>query len=324
MNSEQARIPVDQLRPGDRVTQVFLVAARELRQTKAGKSYIQATLQDSSGQIRAMMWDAGQAVAADFAPEAFINAQVRVEQYQGASQVVIESFKPIGQDQIDLADFLLHTDKNVAELWKNTLGHLRKVKDKAILQLLKQFIEDGQLIEQFKSAPAAMSMHHAYAGGLLEHTESMLATALQILPSYPQLNADLLLTGIFLHDIGKTAELSYTTSINYTDSGQLLGHLTQGVLILQEKANLAAQALGGEFPPDTLNQLIHIILSHHGQHEYGSPVLPATAEAMVVHYLDNLDAKLNALAKALSGLVPDDGNWTSFMKIFERRMYKQR
>ena len=321
MNSEQARIPVDQLRPGDRVTQVFLVAARELRQTKAGKPYIQATLQDGSGQIRAMMWDAGQAVAADFAPEAFINAQVRVEQYQGASQVVIESFKPIGQDQIDLGDFLLHTDKDVAELWKNTLGHLRKVKDKAILQLLKQFIEDEQLMEQFKSAPAAMTMHHAYAGGLLEHTESMLATALQILPSYPQLNADLLLPGIFLHDIGKTAELAYTTSINYTDSGQLLGHLTQGVLILQEKANLTAQALGGEFPPDTLNQLIHIILSHHGQHEYGSPVLPATAEAMVVHYLDNLDAKLNALAKALSGLVPDDGNWTPFMKIFERRMY---
>ncbi|NIA07980.1 MAG: HD domain-containing protein, partial [Actinobacteria bacterium] len=277
MNHNQARIPIDQLRPGDRVTQVFLIAARELRQTKAGKPYIQATLQDGSGQIKAMMWDAGQAVVADTAPETFIKAQVRVEQYQGSSQVVIESFQPIGQDQIDLADFLLHTDKDIAELWENILGHLRQVKDKALLQLLKQFIADEQLIERFKSAPAAMTMHHACVGGLIEHTESMLAAARRIMPGYPQLNADLLLTGVFLHDIGKTAELAYTTSINYTDSGQLLGHLTQGVLILQEKANSASKALGGEFPPEILNQLIHIILSHHGQHEYGSPVLPATA-----------------------------------------------
>lgn len=322
MNHNQARIPIDQLRPGDRVTQVFLIAARELRQTKAGKPYIQATLQDGSGQIKAMMWDAGQAVVADTAPETFIKAQVRVEQYQGSSQVVIESFQPIGQDQIDLADFLLHTDKDIAELWENILGHLRQVKDKALLQLLKQFIADEQLIERFKSAPAAMTMHHACVGGLIEHTESMLAAARRIMPGYPQLNADLLLTGVFLHDIGKTAELAYTTSINYTDSGQLLGHLTQGVLILQEKANSASKALGGEFPPEILNQLIHIILSHHGQHEYGSPVLPATAEALVVHYLDNLDAKLNALGRALAGLMPTDGNWTSFMKIFERRMYR--
>ena len=322
MNRSQTRIPIDQLRPGDRVDQVFLVALRELRQTKAGKPYIQATLQDSSGQIKAMIWDAGQAVAADVAPEAFIKAQVRVEQYQGSAQIVVESFKPIGQEQVDLADFLRHTDKDVSELWKNTLGHLRKVKDKALLQLLKQFIDDTELIERFKSAPAAMSMHHACVGGLLEHTENMMATAGRILPGYPQLNADLLLTGIFLHDIGKTLELSYTTSINYTDPGQLVGHLAQGVLILQKKANLAAQALGGEFPTETLNQLIHIILSHHGQHEFGSPVLPATAEALTVHYLDNLDAKLNALQKALAGRVPEDGNWTSFLKIFERRMYR--
>jgi 3'-5' exoribonuclease len=320
-NSGQAHIPIDQLRPGDRVTQVFLVAVRELRQTKTGKPYIQAILQDGTGQIKAMLWDAGQAVVEDFTPESFVNAQVRVEQYQGASQVVIESFQPISQDQIDLADFLLHTDKDVAEIWKNTLGYLRQVKDKALLQLLKQFIEDEQLIELFKSAPAAMTMHHAYVGGLLEHTESMLAAAERIMPGYPQLNPDLLMTGIFLHDIGKTAELSYTTSINYTDSGQLLGHLSQGVLILQEKANLASKALGGEFPPQILNQLIHIILSHHGQHEYGSPVLPATAEAVLLHYLDNIDAKLNALGQALSRALPEDGHWTSFMKMFERRMY---
>ena len=322
MRPEQVRIPIDQLRPGDRPNQVFLVGSRELRQTKAGKSYIQATLQDSTGQIRAMMWDAGQAVVADMTPGAFIKAQVRVEQYQGASQVVIESFRPIAQDQVDVSDFLPHTDKDITELWKNTLGHLRKVKEKALLQLIKQFIDDKELIERFKSAPAAMSMHHAYVGGLIEHTENMLATAVRILPGYPHLNADLLLTGVFLHDIGKTDELACTTSINYTDSGQLLGHLIQGVLIIQEKAKLAAQALGREFPQDILVQLEHIILSHHGQYEYGSPVLPATAEAIVIHYLDNLDAKLAALGQALSAVLPGDGNWTSFLKMFERRMYR--
>ncbi len=321
MKSTQERTAINLLRPGDRCEQVFLVASRELRQTKAGKYYIRAVLQDSSGQMDAVMWDASESIAADMGPESFVKAKVRVEQYQGTLQMVIESFRPVGAEAVELGDFLKHTDKDVDELWKSVLGHLRKVKDKALLQLIKQFVGDKELMERFRSAPAAMGMHHAYVGGLLEHTENMLATALRILEGYPQLNADLLLTGIFLHDIGKTAELSCTTSITYTDPGQLLGHLVQGVLMLREKAELAGADLGGEFPAETLNQLMHIILSHHGQFEFGSPVLPATAEAVMIHYLDNIDAKLNGLQRALDSALPGDGNWTAWMKMFERRMY---
>ena len=321
MKSAQNRIVINQLRAGDRCEQVFLVASRELRQTKAGKYYIRAVLQDSSGQMDAVMWDASESIAADMPPESFIKAQVRVEQYQGALQMVLESFRPVGAETVELGDFLQHTEKDVGELSKSVLGHLRTVKDKALLQLIKQFVADEQLMERFRSAPAAMGMHHAYVGGLLEHTENMLASASRLLGAYPQLNADLLLTGIFLHDMGKTAELSYTTSIQYTDAGQLLGHLVQAALMLQEKAKLAAKDLGGEFPAETLNQLMHIILSHHGQYEFGSPVLPATAEAVMIHYLDNIDAKLNGLQQALESLLPGDGNWTGWLKMFERKMY---
>ena len=316
MTAASRRVGIGDLRRDDRVDQVFLVTSRELRQTKGGKPFIQATLQDKTGQIKAMMWDAGQAIAADMAPESFIQARVRVEEYQGSLQVTIDSFSPVDRGQVDLDDFLLHTEKDIGQLWEDTLGHLRKVKDKALLGLIKQFVTDEELMERFRSAPAAMGMHHAYVGGLLEHTENMLATALRVLDGYPQLNADLLLTGTFLHDIGKTAELSYTTSIQYTDPGQLLGHLIQGSLMLQEKAKLAS-----EFPAKMLDQLMHIILSHHGQYEYGSPVLPATAEALVVHYLDNIDAKLNGLSQVLEAALPGDGNWTRWLKMFERRMY---
>ena len=321
MTANLNRISVDQLRPGDRADQVFLVASRELRQTKTGKYYIQAILQDRGGQIKAVMWDASQSIAADMSPEGFVKAQVRIEQYQGNPQAIIESFRPVDTDAIDMSEFLRHTAKDVSELWKNLLGHMRNVKNKDLLQLIKQFIADEKLVQAFQSAPAAMGMHHAYIGGLLEHTENMLATALRIVDSYPQLNTDLLLTGVFLHDMGKTSELAYTTSIQYTDQGQLLGHLTQGVLMLQEKAKLAGDELGHEFPPEILEQLMHIILSHHGQHEFGSPVLPAIAEAITVHYLDNLDAKLNGLQQALDATLPDDGNWTAWLKMFERRMY---
>lgn len=319
--SAKGRVAINQLRAGDRCDQVFLVYSRELRQTKAGKYYLRAVLQDSSGQIDAVLWDASEPIAEDMPPEGFIQAQVRVDQYQGTLQMVIESFRPVETAAVELADFLQHTDKDVTKLFKSVLGHLRTIKDKTLLQLIKQFVADEQLMERFRSAPAAMGMHHAYVGGLLEHTENMLASASRLLENYPQLNADLLLTGIFLHDIGKTTELSYTTSIQYTDQGQLLGHLIQASLMLQEKAQLAANELGGEFPAETLNQLMHIILSHHGQYEFGSPVLPATAEAVMIHYLDNIDAKLNGLQQTLKTTLPGDGNWTSWQKMFERRMY---
>lgn len=324
MKAASRRVGIGELRRDDRVDQVFLVTSRELRQTKGGKPFIQATLQDKTGQMKAMMWDAGQAVAADMGPESFIKARVRVEEYQGSLQMVIDSFSPVDRGQVDLDDFLLHSEKDLGKLWEDTLGHLRKVKDRALLGLIKEFVADEELMERFRSAPAAMGMHHAYVGGLLEHTENMLATALHVLDGYPQLNADLLLTGTFLHDIGKTAELSYTTSIQYTDSGQLLGHLIQGTLMLQDKAKLAGEHLAGEFPVKLLDQLMHIILSHHGQYEFGSPVLPATAEALVIHYLDNIDAKLNGLSQVLGAALEGDGNWTRWLKMFERRMYNPR
>ena len=322
MKPNQKRLPIKDLRPDDRLEQVFLVSSRELRQSKAGKPFIQAELQDASGRIKAMMWDAAPAIAADMPPESFILAKVRVEQYQGATQLVIESFRPIDSDKVDMADFLAHTEKDINQLWEQTLNHLRKIKDKPLLQLIKQFVGDEQLMERFRSCPAAVKMHHAYVGGLLEHTENMLATALRILPGYPQLNADLLLVGIFLHDMGKTAELDYSLSIKFTDAGNLLRHLVQGVLLVEDKARLAGQATGGQFPRDTLDQVMHIILSHHGQYDYGSPVLPATAEALLVHHLDNIDAKLNGLQQALATMLPDDGNWTSWMKMFDRQMYR--
>jgi 3'-5' exoribonuclease len=190
-----------------------------------------------------------------------------------------------------------------------------------LLFLIKQFVEDKELMQRFKKAPAAVNMHHACLGGLLEHTLNVMELAVLFAPRYPQVNGDLLVTGAFLHDIGKTRELAWDTSLKYTDPGQLLGHLVMGAMMVEEKAAGVLDDIGEAFPTELLQMLQHMVISHHGEYEFGAAKLPMTAEAIVLHHLDNLDAKMDMIKRQFSETDQNE-SWTKYIKSLERKFYR--
>ncbi|MCK4958755.1 MAG: HD domain-containing protein, partial [Planctomycetes bacterium] len=254
--------------------------------------------------------------------EGFVQVRGKSELYQSAMQIVINDIRVIESDQVDLEDFMPKTDKDVAQMFSQIKDMLAAVKNPALKALIAEFLADSELMKEFTAAPAAMQMHHAYLGGLLEHTHSMLAVATQILPLYPKIQADLVLTAVFLHDIAKTKELSYDVAFSYTDAGQLLGHLVLGTQMIKEKAKIIEEQ-GTPLDQAVLDSLLHIILSHHGQYDFGSPKLPATAEAFMVNYIDNLDAKMNQITNLIEN-DPGNTDWTAYQRSLETRLYRKK
>ena len=196
------------------------------------------------------------------------------------------------------------------------------IKNSQLKALVGEFLSDAELMEKFCNAPAAIKIHHNYLGGLLEHTHNVLRTAVAVLPLYPKVQADLVLAGVFLHDIGKTEEISYDIAFSYSDSGQLIGHIAKSLLMVNKKAD-ALSAKGTPINKQILDALGHIILAHHGQYEFGSPKLPATAEAFMVNYIDDLDAKINQVTAAIDK-EHSDSNWTSWQNTLQTRLYRKR
>jgi len=321
MNSQ--RKYVSDLMPGMTLDQVFLVREKDLRTTKSGDLFVVCTLVDRTGQLPARMWRASEAIYNAIPVDGFLHVKGRSEQYKGSMQFIIDSCRPYSADKVDLADFLPVTELDVEQMWSELLEIVRGIKDKSLRMLIKKFVEDKDFVAAFKRSPAAMQMHHGFIGGLLEHTLNIARDAVALLPLYPKVNADLVLAGIFLHDAGKTIELSAGTSINYTDRGQLVGHITIAAIWIQEKANEIAAETSEPFPQQTLDVLTHIILSHHGLHEYGSPKLPAVPEAYFIHYLDNLDAKMYLTTNAIAGDPDEDANFTRYIRTLETRLYKR-
>jgi 3'-5' exoribonuclease len=309
--------------PGETLDQVFLVREKDLRTTRSGDLFIVCTLVDKSGQLSARMWQASEAIYNSIQPDGFLHVKGRTEQYKGNLQFIIDACRPFASDKVDLGDFLAVTDRDVEQMWTELLDILRSVKDKHLRLLIKQFVEDKAMVAAYKKSPAAMQMHHAFIGGLLEHTLGVARAAVTLLPQYPKLNEDLVLTGIFLHDIGKIAELSAGTAINYTDRGQLVGHITIAALWVQDKAREVADATGEPFPQETIDLLQHIILSHHGVHEFGSPKLPAIPESFFIHYLDNLDAKMWMTTNRIESDPDPAGTFTPYVRALETRLYKR-
>ena len=212
--------------------------------------------------------------------------------------------------------------RDIPRMFDETKQIVSKIKTPSLKALINAFLEDGPLMQLFCTAPAAVQMHHNYLGGLLEHTHSMLKGAVALLPLYPKLQPDLVIAGIFLHDIAKTKELSYKMGFSYTDSGQLVGHLVQGVVMIEEKASQLA-ANGAPVDPDILSALEHIILAHHGQFDFGSPKLPAIAEAFMISRLDDLDAKM-AQVVTLVETEPGESDWTAWKNPLQTRLYRKR
>jgi 3'-5' exoribonuclease len=228
----------------------------------------------------------------------------------------------IDPSQVNLDDFLAHTPKDVNELFEDIKKMLGAIKNEQVKALMREFVSDKELMAKFLKAPAAAKLHHAYLGGLIEHTHNVMKIAQAILPFYPDVQSDLVIAGLFLHDMGKTEELSYEMAFEYTDTGQLVGHISQIMLMLHRKAD-ALSGKGVKIEQTVLDALDHIILSHHGQYEFGSPKLPATAEAFMVNYIDDMDAKINQVSRAINNDT-SDSNWTAWQGALQTRVYRKR
>lgn len=299
--------------------ETFLLSEKELRTTTAGKLFVRGTLQDRTGVCRMIIWQATEKFYEALPRGGFVRARGRVEIYQSHPQLLVESCIPVDENLVELADFMPSTTQDVAALEAELRKSLGAIADPALKALAEAFLADEELMARFRRSPAAKINHHAYLGGLLEHTVSMLRLAERVLPLYPVLNRDLVLLGVFFHDIGKTVELSSDRSFEYTDAGRLVGHLVEGAMMVGDKVRSLRDR--GVALPDLLEQqVVHLILAHHGEYEFGSPKLPVTAEAVVVHYLDNLDAKLTAFAAAVASHPAEEENWTSRQFMFDNQM----
>jgi len=321
MNQQQRSIA--ELQAGDRIDDgTYLVAQKDLRTTNNGGMYIHVVLADASGQMLARMWNASQVIYESIPETGPIHVRGRVESYKGKPQFILEGVRQVLPGEVNPRDFLPRTQFDVDVMWNRALEILRTIQSPDLKTLIGRFVNDAAFAEAFRSAPAARTNHHAFIGGLLEHTLGLMELGLAVLPRYPRVNSDLVLAGLFLHDCGKTAELTFDAAFNYTTEGQLLGHLVQAVVWTSQKAEEIAKSTGRPFPADVLQALQHIIVSHHGKYEFGSPKLPATAEAILVHHLDNLDAKLNMVFTAIDADPDESSQWTAWVSPLETKVFK--
>ncbi|HNQ24368.1 MAG TPA: HD domain-containing protein [Phycisphaerae bacterium] len=320
-----ARRFVAELGAGERIDdEVYLVQSKDLRTTTQGSLYIHAVLADKTGQIPARVWQATEAMFNGMPEGGFLRVKGRTEAYKGNLQFIIEAIRVADSATINLADFLPRTTGDVDKMYARLGEILRGIKQPDLAALVEELLADAVLMERLRTAPAAIGLHHAFVGGLLEHTLHLLEVALRVIPLYPKLSLDLVLMGLLLHDIGKTVELSYTTNLAYSDAGQLLGHITQGVLLIERKVDAVAARTGRPFPDELRWALQHIVLSHHGQYEFGSPKLPAFPEAVAIHYLDNMDAKVNLYLTEIANDRDPAGHWTNYNRAVETKIYKPR
>ncbi len=312
-----ARRMIADLKSGEAVDQLFMLCSKLLRTAKNGSAYMQLEFGDRTGKVQGRMWDANQQLFETFQPDDLVRVKGRVETYKNQLQIVVNSIEPRQDSEANMADFLPTTQKDVDKMFERIVEIAKTVKHAGLRKLLASFLKDPDLSARFRRAPAAVEYHHAFFGGLLEHTLGVTEMALLVAEQYPDLDRDLLVTGVILHDIGKTEELGYESTFTYTDSGELLGHLYIGARMIEERAREIP-----ELTPNTTQALAHLVLSHHGEYAYQSPKLPMTAEALAVHHLDNLDAKITAFRAAMLRDRDPESRWTEWNKMFERRLFK--
>ncbi|HWY42992.1 MAG TPA: HD domain-containing protein [Candidatus Sulfotelmatobacter sp.] len=294
----------------------LLVCEKEIRSTKEGKPYLRLELGDRSGTIEARMWDQIEIATRDVEREDIVKIQGRVEIYRGKPQLSVQQMRKAKPEEIDLADFLPSTKEDVEKLYKQLLAEADSIKNPWLKKLNSEILSDPAISARYKRAPAAKVMHHAYLGGLLEHVVGLCGLAHQIAEHYPELDLDLLLTAAILHDVGKLDELCYDRAIGYTTGGQLLGHIVMEI----ETVARAIEKIEG-FPPALKTVVQHLLISHHGQYEFGSPKLPMIREALVFHYMDDLDSKL-AAARAALATESGDEDWSAYSGALQRKFLK--
>ncbi|MBN2180451.1 MAG: HD domain-containing protein [Sedimentisphaerales bacterium] len=313
---------INTIEPGETINDVYMVRDPILRSTTRGDLYIAMYLLDRSGQVNGRMWQASETVYKSLPKPGFVRVQGRSELYQNNLQIIINNISVVDISKVCIDDFLARTKKDVGRMFEEVTAIVGRIKNPQLQAIVQAFLADEELMEKFRNAPGGMKLHHDYIGGLLEHVHNMLRVAAVILPLYPNVQADLVLAGIFLHDIGKTEELTYDMAFTYTDSGQLIGHIVKSVVMVNQKVE-ALRAGGTQIEREVVDSISHIILSHHGEYEYGSPKLPAMPEAFMVYFVDDLDAKINMVESAIDE-EQSDSSWTSWINALQTRLYRKR
>lgn len=313
---------ISQLGERENVDQVFLVSEKQLRANRNGNLYLQVRLADRTGSLTGMLWNASDQVYGSFDNGNFLRVQGTTQFYNGAMQMIINKVSRADLSEVDESDYVTLDAVHVEQLAARLSEMLRATSNVHLRNLAESFLLDEAFMAKFTRAPAGVKNHHAYQGGLLEHVVSLMELAAVVAPRYPEIDADLLLLGAFLHDLGKVDELTYERELGYSDEGQLIGHVVMAVGMLDEKVRETEKLAGEEFPRELWLRLKHMIVSHHGQYEFGSPKLPMTLEAIALHFLDNLDAKIHSVGQIVRDDVNSDSNWTPFQPALNRKLFK--
>ena len=309
---------VSQLEPNQLVQGVFLVQQKEVRQKKTGEPYLSLVLSDRTGDLEAKMWDNAQEAMGMFERDGFVRVKGMLQTFQNRLQLTIHKLQPVPESEIDIADYLPASKRDRNEMYAEVRGWIASMTDPHLKALLETIFADEAVALAYRTAPAAKSVHHAWIGGLIEHVLSLCNLGKFTAAHYPDVDFDLLLTGVLLHDIGKIAELNYARSFGYSTEGQLIGHITLGIRMVED----AIRKVQG-FPPALQDLVVHMILSHHGALEFGSPKLPMFLEAMLLHQLDNLDSKMECMRAHAEKDRQTAGVWTGYNAPLERSVLKK-
>ncbi len=307
---------INDIKAGDIIDDIFVLAEKSLSQKRDGNNFLNVALSDKTGTIKGVVWDNVDQIITSITSGDFVHIKGNVSEYKGALQLVVKKMEACSVDSVDPSDFLPTTDRGIDTMFERLLKITDTIEKAYIKKLLEAFWNDKEFVRKFKNAPAAKKMHHVYIGGLLEHTLSMALLVDRIAGHYTGVDIDLLIAGTILHDIGKIREFDYKTKIDYSDEGRLLSHVVIGVQMVDEKLKEIK-----DFPAEQALLLKHMVVSHHGTREFGSPEPPKTIEAVLLNYLDEIDSKVNGIREFMSWQDPNE-TWTSYHRLLERHFYK--
>jgi 3'-5' exoribonuclease len=306
------------LEPNQTITGIFLVQNKDVRQKKSGEPYLSLLLADRTGELDAKMWDNAAEVLDTFNRESFVKVKGLVQVFQNRPQLTVHKLAPVPDAEVDFADFFPASTRDRDEMFEELRRWIASITNPHLKALLEAIFADEDVALAYRTAPAAKTVHHAWLGGLIEHVLSLCHLARFTAAHYANIDFDLLLGGVILHDLGKIRELNYSRGFSYSTEGQLLGHIIIGLRMVEEKI----QQLPG-FPAPLRDLLLHMIVSHHGEMEFGSPKIPAFPEAMLLHYLDNLDSKMECARGAIDRDRLVEGVWTGYVNPLDRSLLKK-
>jgi 3'-5' exoribonuclease len=306
---------IDSLQPGQTIEDIFVLNEKFQSQKRDGNTFLTVVLSDKTGQIKGVVWDNVENIVSSVKSGDFVKVNARVSEYKGSPQLVVKSMVPCSKDKVDYSDYIAQTPMDVEDLFERVQKWGATLKNEYLRSLLEAFWQDQNFVESFKRAPAAKMMHHAYLGGLLVHTLSMMGLADKVARHYAGIDRDLLLIGAFLHDIGKIRELEYRYKIDYTDEGRLLSHIVIALKLIDDKISTVQG-----FPEKLAILVKHMVISHHGSQEFGSPEPPKTIEAVVLNYIDEIDSKINGIRDFIAS-ESSDQNWTSYHRMLGRHFF---